>query len=179
MRKNKFNSTSIALFLLITTAFLLILLFRKQIISNTEMPNQTIVQMYMNYRKDFQDIKELSVESLLILQLKTPIVLVDVRTEQERNVSIIPGAISESEFHQKKDSFKGMLIVAYCTIGYRSGHFAKKIMQEGFLSYNLIGGVLAWAEAKQSFESKQGNTNLVHVYSKEWNLLPQEYQAVW
>lgn len=141
--------------------------------------NQSIMQMYLNYREDFHGIKELSVENLLNMQSKAPIILVDVRTDAERAISIIPGAISENEFNQKKENFKGIPIVAYCTIGYRSGLFAKKIMQEGFLSYNLIGGVLAWAEAGQSFQNNHGKTNLVHVYAEEWNILPIGYKAVW
>ena len=133
--------------------------------------------MYQEYRKSFPEILELTVDDFLKLRSEQQVVLVDVRTDAERAVSVIPGAISEADFDAHRDHFRNLPVIAYCTIGYRSGLFAKKTA--GPKVYNLIGGVLAWARAGQEFSSADRPTRRVHVYGKEWDLLPDGYTAVW
>lgn len=133
--------------------------------------------MYQTYRKSFPEVRELTVSQLLKMKAEQPVVLVDVRTDAERAVSIIPGAISEADFNAQRDQFRNVPVVAYCTIGYRSGLFAKAA--SGVQIYNLAGGVLAWASAGQEFSNAGTTTRRVHVYGTKWNLLPDGYVGVW
>jgi rhodanese-related sulfurtransferase len=48
----------------------------------------------------------------------TQVVLVDVRTPAEQNVSMIPTAIRKETFERTRDAYTDHTIVAYCTIGY-------------------------------------------------------------
>ena len=103
------------------------------------------------------------------------VVLVDIRDEKEIEVSRIPGAITEQQFKKNIDQYKGKTIVAYCTIGYRSGKFAS---EQKIPVHNLIGGVLMWSHSNGEFVNKKGKTDKVHVYSKDWNYLNSKYKAI-
>lgn len=140
---------------------------------------QKINEMYSGYRRFFPGVKEISARDFVALRANKKVVLVDVRTDAERDVSMIPGAISQSEFDAHREIFRNETIVVYCTIGYRSGLMAKELTVQGFDAYNLVGGVLAWAEAGQIFIGEHGSTRDVHVYGEKWNVLPPGYRAVW
>jgi sodium/bile acid cotransporter 7 len=140
---------------------------------------QRIDEMYNEYRKLFPEVKEMTVGELIERNSRENLVLVDVRTEAERAVSIISGAISIENFKANKERWKNQTIVAYCTIGYRSGLFAKEIGATGFDVYNLKGGVLSWAQTGHELSINGQMTREVHVYGKKWDLLPESYSAVW
>ena len=114
-------------------------------------------------------------------------ILVDVRKDTEIAVSQIPGALSLDEFNSKYKANgppKDATVVAYCTIGYRSGKFAEKLIAQGIPVRNLEGGILAWVEnhgplVHRDAEGVTAPTTTVHVYGKEWNLLPSGYHGVW
>ena len=110
-------------------------------------------------------------------------VLVDVRTAEEQSVSMLPGAITQEEFEKNKEAFRGKPVVTYCTIGYRSGLFAKQLGNDWDVA-NLRGSILSWCHAGGRLVSGDDSqspeeTKRVHIYSKQWNLLPKGYEAVW
>jgi rhodanese-related sulfurtransferase len=117
----------------------------------------------------------------------TSIILIDVRDDAEIAVSRIEGALSPAEFAVRfrvGGPPKTKTLVAYCTIGYRSGKFAEQLAAQGFKVFNLEGGLLSWVQKGGTVVRRQpdGRTVTVaevHVYSKEWNLLPPGYQAKW
>jgi len=87
------------------------------------------------------------------------VVLVDVRTEAEKNVSMISGSISlqafENDFHTLATT-EDTDIVFYCTIGYRSGMEAARICDE----YNIdrgrvysLDGIVPYTHALKSHRS--------------------------
>ena len=114
-------------------------------------------------------------------------ILVDVREDAERAISQIPCALSPGEFAQAytlSGPPQDKTVVAYCTIGYRSGKFAKKLIAQGIPVLNMEGGILAWAGRHSPLVHHDAMgvtapTTQVHVYGKEWNLLPTGYQSVW
>ena len=108
-------------------------------------------------------------------------VLVDVRTEKERAVSTLPGAISEKVFEERLDELmaEGRTVVAYCTIGARSSSYARQMGKRGIKVLNLEGSVLAWTHARGDFVSDAGPTRRVHVYGRRWNLAADGYETVW
>ena len=129
--------------------------------------------------KSFPNIPHVTVEKLLS-ELKTKkLVIVDVRSPQERRVSMIPGAISAEDFERDSKAYKPFRIVSYCTIGGRSGVYTKRLREAGFNAVNLKGSILAWAHAGQELIDENGPTLRVHVYEKKWSLLPRGYEPVW
>jgi rhodanese-related sulfurtransferase len=108
-----------------------------------------------------------------------PWTIVDVRTPEERSVSLIPGAISTEEFEGHLDEHVGRSVLVYCTAGCRSGAYARELRQRGLKAFNLHGGVLAWALNEGSFVTPEGEpTRRVHVHGEPWDVLPPEYEAV-
>jgi sodium/bile acid cotransporter 7 len=73
-------------------------------------------------------------------------------------------------------------VVAYCTIGYRSAQYVEKLRKEKNLdAYNLRGSVLAWTHAGGELETTEERraTTDVHVFGKDWDLAPSEFDAVY
>ena len=140
---------------------------------------ETIDAMYRDYKKSFPNTPDISVDALLATQKTTRVVLVDVREPREREVSMIPGALSSQEFERNIDKYKDRTIVVYCTIGFRSGIYAEKLQNTDLTMLNLRGSILAWVHSGQQVVNTQGPTHRVHVYGPEWNLLPDDYQGVW
>jgi rhodanese-related sulfurtransferase len=114
-------------------------------------------------------------------------VLIDVREDAEIAVSHLPGALSVAEFaaaYRQGGPPKDKTYVTYCTIGYRSGKLAEELLTKGLNVKNLEGGILAWVglSGPLVYTESPGiikSTQKVHVYDKEWNLLPKGYQAIW
>lgn len=142
---------------------------------------QTIDRLYQKLAREFPEVSEMSVSQLRQHQQTQKIVLVDVRPPEERAVSIIPGAISTTELEANLDFYQKYPIVVYCTIGYRSGKYVQKLAekQQNLELYNLKGSLLAWSHIKGELVNDSGNTNQVHVYSPKWQLVADDYQAVW
>ena len=92
-------------------------------------------------------VPELTADELRKLQTQEKIVLVDVRTPDEQVVSMIPGAITASDFEDNRQSYEGATVVTYCTIGGRSGKYAKGLVDAGVKAFNLRGAILAWTHA--------------------------------
>lgn len=124
-------------------------------------------------------IPEVSAAELSERKTQGRLAIVDVRTPKERAVSMIPGAISQAEFEARKDEFRDAPVVAYCTLGFRSGKYAAKLRAEGFDASNLRGAILAWTHAGQPLVDAQGETRRVHVYGRKWNLVASGYEGVW
>ena len=140
----------------------------------------TIEEMASKYHAEYADVPELSVSALVDLMAGGNVLLVDVRTPVELNVSMIPGAVSKAEFEKDKEIHRKQTLVTYCTIGYRSGLYAAALRKEGFHVFNLRGGILAWTHAgRPMVDSKGAETRRVHVYGAEWSLLPHGYTPMW
>ena len=83
---------------------------------------ERIDEMYADYRKEFPEVPSLSAKELgERLERGEDWVLVDTRSASERAVSTLPGAVPAEVVEANPGAFTGKSIVAYCTIGYRSG----------------------------------------------------------
>ena len=143
---------------------------------------EKITTMYQEYAREFSEVKGITVRELQQLQQQgEKIVLVDVRSPKERAVSIIPGAISIQEFETNIEQFNqnNSTVVAYCTIGYRSGKYAKKLRKKGINILNLEGSLLAWSHIQGELVNATGSTKKVHVFGRQWQLTADNYQPVW
>ena len=137
-----------------------------------------VYKMYDNYKNDFPTVKDIYPDKALELLNEDRVVFVDVREEKEIEVSSLPNTVSRGEFMGNQDAYQKFTIVTYCTVGYRSGKFAEEMEQKGISVYNLAGGILAWVLEGGKVYKNGAETNRVHVYGKEWDYLPREYESV-
>lgn len=165
--------------LLLAVAFI----FHKQIdawrISDGLNHREVLERMMEQNRRAFPEADEVDVAKVIELMRHKKCVLVDVRTYAERKVSIIPDAVSATEFERAIGDHTGPRVVCYCTIGYRSAQYAQALKQRGIPISSFNGSIIAWCQAGQKLITPEGNeTTRVHVYGPKWNLLPPEYHAV-
>jgi len=146
---------------------------------NDRAKRATLEGMYQQYRQSFPDTPELTVDELVAIREAPDVILVDVREPAERQVSRIPGSISKSQFEADRDTYRDKRIVTYCTVGYRSGLYARQLHIAGFKASNLKGSILAWVHAGHEVVDDEDVTSRVHVYGQEWNLLPSDFEPVW
>ncbi|MCR9198879.1 MAG: rhodanese-like domain-containing protein [Planctomycetaceae bacterium] len=165
-----------------------------------------LVQIACDISNQLRDVAEVSVEEILAKGVDQ-FVFVDVRPPAERDVSMIPGAVTAEEFARRQQvgppsaghpsaghpagvdadhaddgpiKQEGQMIVAYCTAGYRSGVFAREQNKRGQPVVNLRGGLLSWCDQQQPLTTADGQpTHRVHVYSRMWNLVSNPYEGVW
>ena len=134
----------------------------------------------------FAEAKEVTVAELLKDGAAAQRLLVDVRTDEERRVSTIPGAVSRAEAEARLRSGAlpaGVPVTCFCTIGLRSGLAAQALSRqvpEREVS-NLARGVLGWTHegGGAPFVTPDGvETRRVHTYSADWAMQAAGYEAV-
>lgn len=107
---------------------------------------------------------------------RPPPVLLDVRTEEEWNVSHVPGArrVEPNSSIEKVAAgiSKETPIVTYCAVGYRSGEIATKLREAGFANVrNLEGSIFQWANEHRPLVREDQPVTTVHPYSSLWGRL--------
>ncbi|MDX1502722.1 MAG: rhodanese-like domain-containing protein [Thermoanaerobaculia bacterium] len=135
--------------------------------------------LYARSKQHFPTVPDLSVEELERLREVQPVVLLDVRKPPEQEVSMIPGAITREELETHPDRYRDRPIVAYCTVGHRSGLYVRRLLDRGFEAYNLRGAILAWTHAGGELVRGEEPTRRVHVAGPQWNLAADGYEGVW
>ena len=133
--------------------------------------------MAIDYESKLPPVPQISASDLLERPIDG-LLLVDCRSQEERAVSTLPGAIAHQRLEERPEDYRESEIVVYCTIGYRSSKLVGELRAKGFTASNLRGGVLAWAHAGGEFIDAGGSTTAeVHVYDAPWDLLPSDYQS--
>lgn len=139
-----------------------------------------IEEMYAQSRTHFPEVAGITVDQLDRLRESEDVVLVDVRKPEEQAVSMIPGAVPAEKVSDDPAAFASRTLVAYCTLGHRSGLFAQKLQARGHHSvFNLEGAILAWTHAGRALERDGEPTRRVHVAGPKWNLAAGDYEPVW
>lgn len=139
-----------------------------------------IATLYKNYAQEFPQVTGIEAEKLKrLLQQGEEIVLVDVRSPDEMTVSMLPGAITKEEFERNIKQYQNKMIVAYCTIGYRSGKYARSKQLQDINILNLEGSLLAWSHVQGNLVNDLGATKQVHIFNRQWQLTADDYQPVW
>lgn len=147
---------------------------------DTEEGRRLIMErMIEEIREDHPDVATISAAALREALPSGDFVLVDVRTERERRVSMLPGAIPASEFERRLAELAGRTVVAYCTIGARSSSYARRMGRSGVDVLNLEGSVLAWTHAGGPLVQGGAPTRRLHVYGRRWDLAADGYETVW
>lgn len=140
-----------------------------------------IGRMVEQIKADYPDVPTISAPSLRHTLPSADVLLVDVRSEAERAVSMLPGAITAEEFEARMDEYRlsGRTLVAYCTIGARSSAYARTMRRRGIDMINLEGSVLAWTHAGGMLTAGNVPTKRLHVFGRRWNLAADGYETVW
>ena len=104
-------------------------------------------------------------------------VLLDVRTPAEWEVSHLAGARrvdpEASAAEAGSGLPKGTPIVAYCSVGYRSGEVARRLRKAGFEHVqDLEGSIFQWAnEGRPLVRDGNQKVTKVHPYNATWGRL--------
>ena len=135
-------------------------------------------------RQEYPGVPVLSPAEVMEAMETGNLVLVDVRSPEERGVSMLPGAVSRAEFEAALVESGGAVpagrtVVAYCTIGFRSSAWAKQMADRGVRVFNMEGSILAWTHAGGPLVANGASTQRLHVYGKRWNLAAPSYETVW
>lgn len=149
------------------------ILYAENILSNKE----KVFQMYRDYQKKFPDVTEIGPKEAILENINGTAVFIDVRKESERSVSTLPKAITKEAYLRDRDLYKDKKVIAYCTIGYRSGVFAKEMKEKGILVYNLSAGILGWTHEGGKVYDSRGIVQRIHVYGKDWNYPPEGFET--
>lgn len=129
------------------------------------------------------------------MQNHQEMLLIDCRTHQECEVSMIPTAIKKKEFealafHENnaiKKDYKDKLIVPYCTIGARSGRYTRNLRQKGFTNVYNGDGIVIWTHFNDVNDprnfglvnAKGEKVHKVHTFLQSFDLLPESYEGVY
>ena len=116
-----------------------------------------------------------------------PEFILDTRSEEEYNVSRIPGSFwvgYDSFSIDKVDSLitnKDRRIVVYCSVGIRSEDIGEQLLNNDYTEVkNLYGGIFQWKNQGMTVVDSAGNqTQNVHAYSKFWGRLLTEANKVY
>lgn len=146
--------------------------------ADTEALSERIAALIAEVEEDVGDVPALQASALLTADMST-LILIDARTQAERDVSIIAGAITLADL-EKLPRVRTARVVVYCTIGLRSGHAARALRARGIDAVNLRGGVLAWMiEGGALVDSAGKPTHRIHVYGRRWNAVPAPFEPEW
>ncbi|MFT7619739.1 MAG: rhodanese-related sulfurtransferase [Planctomycetota bacterium] len=140
------------------------------------------VKLKSKIRREFPTVRHMSVadlSSLLTQDGGAKPILLDVRDAKEYAVSHLPGAypvIAESKaFDILKDVDKSQLVVAYCSVGYRSSRLAEKLIEAGYSNvFNLEGSIFEWANRGHAVFRGDSEVSEVHPYDEDWGMLLNE-----
>ena len=123
----------------------------------------------------FPDAPKVSMAELKKMMAEEPsLAIVDVRDREEYAVSRLKNAVNIVD-PEKMNYEKDRLIVAYCSVGYRSGEFVSKARKLGYTNiYNYLGSIFEWANNGNPVYRDGEVVKEVHPYSSYWGKLLKE-----
>lgn len=129
------------------------------------------------YERKFADVPMISPDSLAaaIASGKPPLLL-DTRTPEEFAVSHLKGArrvdpatLADLQEIDLAGTDPDQPIVAYCSVGYRSGIVARQLQELGFTNVrNLYGGIFLWHNQGRQVWAGNRVVGEVHPYDWVW-----------
>ncbi len=105
------------------------------------------------------------------------LLLVDVRSPEEFDVSHLPGALSGykmAEITPVLDQHPHALVVLYCSVGWRSAAMVQQLQmryRRPIQLLNLSKGIFDWIEQGYPVSGIQSRGRLVHGYGTPWKYL--------
>lgn len=105
-------------------------------------------------------------------------VVVDVRSDAETHVSVLPGAITKAAYEKNAKEYHGRTVIAYCLSGGRSSAYARLLASKGVPVKNYQGSILAWVGDELPLVTLEGvPTKRVHTVSDRYQV-PAAYEQV-
>ncbi len=151
-------------------AFILLTLIITSVVWAADETSNRLMSLKLELRKDFPEIKHISIADFFVAPDNT--VLVDVRTEEEFRISRVPGAIhidDPDKLLAFATEHANESIVLYCSVGVRSSEATRLLQDHGFKNVaNLEGSIFEWANEGRPLVNNQGATNVVHPYNIWW-----------
>ena len=141
---------------------------------------ERVYALYADYKEAFPLVKDISAkDAMQMMKNGKNLVFVDTRRPEEMAISMLPNAISKEVFLAGSPAaYADSVVIAYCTISYRSGIFARDLAGAGRELYNLKGGLLAWVLEGGVVYDRDGVSRRVHVYGDKWKLAPDGYEMI-
>jgi rhodanese-related sulfurtransferase len=129
--------------------------------------------------RSYPDAHHLSTDSLAALladSTRPQPLLLDTRPPAEYNVSHLRGARridpDATSFPMLSGVPKDTLIVAYCSVGYRSSGIVERLQAAGFTNvYNLDGSIFRWANEGRPVYREGQPVRQVHPFDAVWGQL--------
>lgn len=164
-------------------AFAFVTLMGQQTVSSDDLTDavkrQKVDDLYDDFHTKFPDVPEVTPQQAMRLIANQKSIFIDIREQHEQQVSMLPGSITAQDFCDNVKGYKDHLKIAYCTISRRSGQFVEALQKKGIPAFNLRGGILAWVHDGGKVFNRDGETQQIHVYDRQWNFVPAGYEAVW
>lgn len=113
-------------------------------------------------------------ELAALLEAGEPVLLLDVRSPAEFEVARLAGAVRVADEAAALELAAGHAgpVVAYCSVGVRSGALAHALRARGVENVsNLRGSLFAWANEGRPLVDDAGATEVVHPYDERWGAL--------
>jgi rhodanese-related sulfurtransferase len=157
------------------------------------------LQEIVNKSVHFPEIEEISSKQAgeLASNGDGTVIFVDCRSKAEWFVSAIPNAVHYEAFekmiaNQDELIVKTDQVCCYCTIGVRSGKYAKWLRNhskslEGKKIINMKGSILEWSyepncpklvKPENDAVAKGDVATQIHCFGERWNLAPVNYEPV-
>ena len=120
-----------------------------------------------------------SLATLLADSTRPQPILLDTRPVEEYRVSHLHGARrldpDATAFPMLDGVPKDTLIVAYCSVGYRSSAIVERLQDAGFINvYNLEGSIFQWANEGRPVYRNGQPVRQVHPFDAVWGQLLDE-----
>ena len=114
--------------------------------------------------------------------------LIDTRTSEEREVSMVHEALSQKDFEAldldpEAEENREATLIPYCTIGFRSGLYGKALVKQGWDNDRVRNGegivVFSYDSKLKLIDPSTGQeVNKMHVFGKDWDTAHSKYEAV-
>lgn len=141
-------------------------------------------ELLQGWTRSFADIPRASGKE--VVQLRDSgrkVVLIDVRSTAEMEVSVLPGAIGADEFERRcrssPEEYHDAICIPYCTIGFRSGLYCRRLLagEFGLPAPDVRNGegVVLWSFDVGTFE---GGARVLHVYGSDWDVAAAGFETV-
>lgn len=160
------------LILAISSVIFLIIALFSNVSANRDISWDKVNTLIQN---EFPRVKQISTNELVnYFNSETNFILIDSREPDEYALSHISNAINiqnPSDISKITDN-QNSLIIAYCSVGYRSSQFVAKLNKLGYKnSYNLKGSIFKWVNEGHPVYKNDRLTKKVHPYNEYWGQL--------